>query len=310
MTYPIASLLSLGLLAVNVAAQSPAPPLHEVPLIDCSGLPCVELATGSGKTLKLLIDLGSINAYLDLKTAKDLGVNLQSLKGGDGTEITAVQQTTVAGARLGDLPLGDFPFMVIDETPDPAASVKKNTASLPADGALTYGSFQNRILQIDFLKHVVRVSEPLSDPQPCPHICGDMIARRVGQYGPATLTSTGFEIDGQPVAVQIDTLFTGTALIYPNSVEKLGLKKVNKGKTKEDFPYMQGGVKLAKADGHTLSFRGTTLLQDGPLYFWNSKEEAPPSVTFDATVGTALLNRATVTFDFKGMHMWVEASTP
>ncbi|MDQ2775921.1 MAG: hypothetical protein M3Y57_13550 [Acidobacteriota bacterium] len=252
------------------------------------------MATGSGKTLKLLIDLANINAYLNLKAAQELGVSLQSLKGGDGTDITAVQQTTVAGARLGDLPLGDFPFMALDET------------ALPADGALTYGSFQNRLLQLDFAKHLVRISEPENEAQPCPHSCGDLVIRRVGQFGPATLTVSGFEINQQPVTAQIDTLFTGTMLIYPNSVEKLGLKKASKSKNKDEFPYTQGGLKLARADGQAFSFHGAPLLQDGPVYFWSSKDEAPPSVTFDATIGTALLSRGVVTFDFKGKHVWMD----
>jgi hypothetical protein len=289
----VTSLLAFGLFAATATAQISPPPMHEIPLLDCSGLPCVELATGSGKTLKLLIDLANINAYLNLKAAQELGVNLQDLKGGDGSEITAVQRTTIPGARLGDLPLGDFPFMVLDEP------------SLPADGALTYGSFQNRVLQLDFPKHVIRISEPETEAQPCPHDCGDLVARRVGQFGPATLTVSGFEMNGQPVAAQIDTLFTGTMLVYPTSVEKLGLKKASKTKSKDEFLYMQGGVKLARSDGFAFSFHGTPLVQNGPIYFWSSKEEAAPTVTFDATIGTALLGRSLVTFDFKGKHIWV-----
>jgi hypothetical protein len=124
-------------------AQALPPKLVEIPLSDCSGLPCIEMRSGSGKTLRLLIDLAQANAYLDSKAARTLGLDLKPLPGAD------LQQTVVPGAKLGDLPMGDFPFMVFDITP------------LPADGALTYRSFQNRLVEIDFPRHIVHISEPL-----------------------------------------------------------------------------------------------------------------------------------------------------
>lgn len=295
------------LISVALLSQfRPAGPrMIEVPLLDCSGLPCVDLATGSGKTLRLLIDTGEVNAYLDLKAAQALGLDLQSLKGTDGGDINQVQQTVVPGARLGDLPLGDFPFMVLDTSPQPDKP-GQSTQALPGDGALTYGAFKNRLVEIDARNHVMRISEPQSDAQPCPRDCSDLVIKHIGRWGPVTLTAAGFAVNGEAVDVQLDTLFTGTMLVYPGSVEKLGLKKQSKAKPKEVFPYTQGGVKLARADEGAVSFRGVPLLQNGPLYF-ATKDAQLPEVQFDATAGMGLLSRATATFDFKGMHFWIES---
>lgn len=284
-----------------------APPkMVEVPLLDCSGLPCVELTTGSGKTLRLLIDLGEANAYLDIKAAQALGVELQSLKGSEGGDINQVQQTIVPGARLGDLPLGDFPFMVLDTTPQPD-KLGQQTEPLPGDGALTYGAFKNRVLEIDPRNHELRVSEPQTDAQPCPQSCGKLVIKHVGHWGPVTLTTDGFAVNGQPIDAQIDTLFTGTMLIYPGSVEKLDLKKESKAKPKETFPYTNGGVKLVRSDAGAVAFQRTPLLQDGPLYF-GTKDANLPVVQYDGTVGLGLLGRGTATFDFKGMQFWMNSA--
>lgn len=203
--------------------------------------------------------------------------------------------------------MGDFPFMVLDTTPDPGAGFKKvKTKALPADGALTFGAFQNRMLQIDITRKVMHVSEPLKDALPCPNTCADLVTKHLGQFGPVTLTVNGFEIDGQKLDAQIDTLFTGTILIYPPAVERLGIKKLAKSKQKEPFLYAQDGLELARADGVTLSFRGAALVQDASAYFWAEKNEAPSATQFDATVGTALLGHRVVTFDFKGQHFWIE----
>lgn len=278
----------------------------EIPLLDCAGLPCVELTTGAGKTLRLLIDLGEANAYLDIKAAQSLAVDLQALKGSEGGDINQVQQTVVPGAHLGDLPLGDFPFMVLDTTPQPGKLGEK-TEPLPGDGALTYGAFQNRIVQIDVRNRILRISEPQTDSQPCSQPCTSLAIKHVGHWGPVTLTTSGFAVNGQPTDVQIDTLFAGTMLIYPAAIEKLGLKKESKAKPKEVFPYLQGGMKLARSDTGTVSFEGTPLLQDGPLYF-GTKDASLPDVSFDATIGMGILSRATATFDFKGMHFRIEST--
>lgn len=261
--------------------------------------------TGSGKTLRLLIDIAEANSYLDTKAAQALGLNLTALKGADSTDVNQVQQTVVPGAKLGDLPMGDFPFMVLDASLQPEKPGGQ-PRPFPADGALTFRAFQNRLLKIDSPHHVIRVSEPQDTAPPCPRTCSDLVIRHTGNFGPVTITADGFTLNGQPVAAQLDTLFTGTMLIYPSSVEKLGLKKAAKAKHKAFFPFTQGGVKLARFDGGaTEVFRDLPLMENAPLYFFTS-DDHPPAMQFDVTVGMGLLSGVTASFDFKGMHLWME----
>jgi hypothetical protein len=278
--------------------------ITEIPMLDCAGLPCLEMTAGSGKTLRLLIDTGDINSYIDKRVAQNLGLALEGLKGTGGDAASPVEQSVLSGAKLGDLPMGDFPFMVLDTTPqgDPQG---KQSLPLPGDGVLTFSAFKARLLQLDYGRHLVRVSEPQDSAPVCPHTCSDLVIKRFGGFGPATLTTKGFSVDGQPVDVQLDTTFTGTMLIYPEAAKQLGLKKKAKAKHSEVFPFTQGGVKLVRADGATEAYERLTLLEDAPIYFWQADQPAP-SVRFDGTVGSGLLSRGVVTFDFKGMHMWME----
>jgi hypothetical protein len=284
------------------------PKFTQIQLQDCSALLCVDMTAGGGKTVHLVLDLGERNAYLSLRAAKSLALDLQPLKDKDGNAIGDVQQTIVPGAKLGDLPMGDFPFMVIDTAPDPSQQEPGKAVlakPLPGDGALTYGAFQNRFVQLDIANHVLRVSEPQSDAQPCPHECSDLITKHFGQFGPVTITADGFAVNGQPVDAQIDTLFTGTMLIYPAAIEKLDLKKQSKSKDKQVFPYIHDGIELAQSNSATESYRNIPLAQNAPVYF-PLKNEAFANMRFDATVGDALLSHAVVTFDFKGNHFWID----
>lgn len=284
--------------------QAPTHPrIVEVPLLDCDGLPCINMSTASGKTLRLLIDMAEANSYLDTKAAQSLGVTTQGIKTDANTEVSQVQQTVVPGAKIGDLPMGDFPFMVIDTTPQ-SNELNKNPPPFPADGALTFRAFQQRLLEIDYGHHVIRLSEPLDGPATCPQTCTELVPRHVGNYGPVTITTSGFSINGQPVIAQIDTMFKGTILIYPDAVNKLDLKKLAKAKKKELFPFLQGGVKLAEAEGATEAFGSIELGQDRPVYFFAS-DDRPGALAYDATVGNGLLSQATAVFDFKGMKFWL-----
>jgi hypothetical protein len=54
-------------------------------------------------------------------------------------------------------------------------------------------------------------------------------------------------------------------------------------------------------------FHGGLLLQNAPLYF-AAPEQTFPSLQFDATVGSGLLSHTAVTFDFKGMQVWMSGT--
>jgi hypothetical protein len=261
------------------------------------------MVSSNGKTLRLLLDTGNANAYLDRKAALAMSLALKPMIGGDGKPIEEMQEAIVPGAKLGELPMGDFPFVVLD-TSEPKDENGQKVTPLPGDGALTYGSFKNRILQLDFGKHVVRISEPLTEAQTCPGRCGDLSIKHFGNFGPPTITTTGFTVNGQPVEAQIDTLFAGTMLIYPASVKRLNLNKESKSKKKEQFPFTGGGLKLAKAEGASEAFADLTLLQDAPLYF-TTPEGRTPGDLFDATVGVGLLSHGVITLDFKDMKIWI-----
>jgi hypothetical protein len=325
---PLAFSMGVALLLIPASAQETPPPPSPVgppeqnaPIIatftqlqleDCSSLLCVVMTASDGKTLHLVLDLGERNAYLSLRAAKSLGLDLHPFMSKDGNAIPDVQQTIVPGAKLGDLPMGDFPFVVIDVEPERnLQEPRKETLAkpLPGDGALTYGAFQNRVVQLDIPNHILRISKPQINAQPCPRECSDLITKHVGQFGPVTITADGFAVNGQPVDAQIDTLFTGTMLIYPAGIERLDLKKQAKSKDKQTFPYIHDGIELAQWNGASESYRNISLAQNAPLYF-PLKHEAFANVQFDATVGDGLLSRGVVTFDFKGNHFWIDPPNP
>jgi hypothetical protein len=173
-----------------------------------------------------------------------------------------------------------------------------------ADGTLAYTAFKNRLLQLDYLHHAVRFSEPLTAALPCPGFCGSLTTPTFGKDGPPIIVSTGFSVNGKPVTAQIDTMFTGTMLIYPTSIEKLSLTPESKTSKKQFFKYTDDGVDMLEAQATTESFGERVLAKPAPLFFATPSVHLPDGL-FDATVGHALFEHSILSLNFRDMKLWL-----
>lgn len=119
-----------------------------------------------------------------------------------------------------------------------------------------------------------------------------------------TTVSTGFSVNEKPVTAQVDTLFSGTMLIYPTSVEKLGLAEAARTTRKQFFKYTDDGVEMLEAQSKVEGFGERSLVSDAPLYFATPAVHLPDGM-FDATVGQALFRHSVLLLDFHDMKLWM-----
>lgn len=289
----------MSIAAAPVRADSTA--VGGTAMLSCSGMSCVDVALKNGKHLRMLIDTGDARSIVDAATAKDLGLTVTptDVTGKDGQAISGFGSATLEGASLGHASLGDIPVLVSDL----ASHVQKG--QIPqADGVLTYTAFRDRLLQMDFKRHIVRVSEPLSADPPCHSVCGDISMPTFGKQGPPILVTTGFSVNGKPLTAQIDTMYTGTMLIYPEAVAKLDLQTASGINATRFFKYTDGGVNMREGKASSESFGSKALAHNVALFF------APPQVhqpdgLFDGTVGLGLLTGHVVYVDLHSKHFWM-----
>lgn len=269
------------------------------PMLDCSGLPCVDVAVPGGKHLRMLIDTGNVNSTLDEAVAKVLGLELTPVNGGDGKPIPGYERSVLTDVRLGDAPLGEVKVLVMD-----IASYMKKDQMPVADGTLSYTAFKNRLLRLDYKKQTVQVSEPLTQNVPCPGFCGEITTPTFGKHGPPIVVSTGFSVNGRSLTVQLDTLFSGTLLVYPPSVKKLGLARESESQKKQFFKYTDGGVNMMESEAATESFGSKVLARKAPVFFATAEVHQPDAM-FDGTVGHGLFKGRVLTLDFHSNHAWL-----
>ena len=122
-----------------------------------------------------------------------------------------------------------------------------------------------------------------------------------GDSGPPVVVASQLTVDGKNVRARIDTVFTGTLLVYDSALGLLGLAK---GGAPELFRYTDGGVNLLAGTSASIGF-GKRALAGGPktLYFVGEGENPvhQPDGLFEATAGNALFAESVVTLDFHAM---------
>jgi Aspartyl protease len=270
-----------------------------VPLLECSGLPCVDVTVAGGKHLKMLIDTGNVNSVLDRTIAEGIGIILQPVKGPDGKPYPGYASGTIPNIRVGDVALGDIKMLVVNLK----SSIDKGVMPA-ADGALAYTAFKDRVLTIDYMNHRVNVSGVLKAAAPCPQSCGTITNPTFGKQGPPIVVTTGFQLNGKPLTMQIDTLYEGTMLIYPTSVDKLGLAGQQSSAKTRMFPFTDGGVPMMESTATKESFENQLLRKNATLYFATPKVHLPDGM-FDGTVGNELFLGHVLTLDFHANRFWM-----
>lgn len=271
----------------------------DVPLLDCGGTPCVEARIGTGPALKMVIDTGNVDSVLETALAK--GAELQpagTMPPGapEGMYRTKIPSIAVGSVNLESVPaiamvLGDM----IAQNQMPAA-----------DGTLAYTAFKHRILQLDFVAHRLRISDVLTTPSKCSGACDKISLITFGKDGPPIVVANGFEINGRSVTAQVDTMYTGSLLVYTASVSKLQLAEAAKTTKSRDFPLTDGGVQMKEATTEKEGFHSLTLGPRIPLVYFPTPDVHEPDGLFDATVGLEMFYNTVLTLNFHDMTIAIE----
>jgi hypothetical protein len=274
-------------LSSQARADSPVPPIEfaaDLPLVMADGMPCIEVRVGDGSPVLFGIDTGDVNSVIDTRVAKAAGLKLVALPPPVSADI---YKAVVPELHMGPLSFAGRTAVVMDFV--------KNQLPPKMGGTLAYTFFKDRILQVDFHNRRVRISAVLTSPVALPGTTDRFSLITFGKSGPPIVVASGFGINGRPITAQVDTLYTGSLLIYSASVEKLGLGAPARTGTTEFFPFTDGGVNMKVTVAESETFHGIDL--ERRLYFPTPGVHEPDSL-FDATVGLGILNDTVLTLDF------------
>lgn len=271
----------------------------DVPLLDCEGTPCIDADLGRGAPVRLLIDTGNLHSALDTKVASAAHLTLERPEAMHLPP--GMARAMVPAVRIGATTLTAVDFITMD-----LQSFVAQHQAPAADGVLTYAAFKDRVLQLDFPAHRLRISAPLRAPARCAGPCDKLSLVTFGKKGPPIVVAQGFAVDGRPVAAQIDTQFTGGLLVYSSAIEKLGLAEVAKTTQVRRFPFTDGGVDMKAAPAGRETFHDLALGGPAAEVLFPTEGVHEPDGLFDATVGLDLLRGTVVTLDLFDLTITLE----
>jgi hypothetical protein len=270
----------------------------EVPLLDCDDTPCVDARIGDGQTVRLGIDTGNVDSVVDSKVAVAAGLKpSQPPKPGAPSGMFG---TVMPSVRVGGLTLTQVPAIGMDLSEMISQKQMPHVA-----GTLAYTAFKDRIVQLDFVAHKLRVSDVLTDRVRCTGVCDTISLITFGKEGPPIVVADGFEINGEKVSAQVDTMYTGSLLVYTASIENLSLSGAAQTTDVRLFPLTDGGVNMRVAEAQQEGFNGITLAKGGAKVYFPTETVHEPDGLFDATVGLELFRDAVLTLDFHDMTIAV-----
>lgn len=294
-----AAVLQAMLVCCAVAQRASQKFATEVQLLDCDGLPCVEARMGTGPILKLGLDTGNVDSVLDASFAEAAGLK-PTAPMPEGAP-SGMMRTEIPAISIGNAQLTNVRTLAMS-----LAEMISQNQMPQVDGTLAYTAFKDRILQIDFAAHKVRISDVLTSPIQCSGACDKISLINFGKDGPPIVVANGFEINGKKVTAQVDTMYSGSLLVYTASIEKLQLSDAAKTTKSRAFPFTDGGVQMKEAPVQKETFRGIALNGAAPLAYFPTPDVHEPDGLFDATVGLDLFYNAVLTLNFHDMTISME----
>jgi hypothetical protein len=272
--------------------------LTEVPLLDCKGTPCIEVRIGDDNTpLKFVIDTGNVESVVDTKLMKsaDLKPLHPPMPGGAPMEMIPTQ---IPSLHIGSMAMPQVSAFGMDLT----EMINQNQMPDVA-GSLAYTAFKDRIIQFDFVASKFRISDILTKPVKCFGKCDTISLITFGKDGPPIVVADGFTINTQRVSAQLDTMYTGSMLIYTASIDRLSLNGANSTTDTRMFPLTDGGAAMRVADASEEGFQDITLAKEGAKVYFPTEAVHEPDGLFDATVGLELFRNTVLTLDFHDMTL-------
>ncbi len=296
---PILLLVAVALLSCAPLARGDTAFAADLPFRNCDGLICLDVGL-DGASRNLMLDTGNAHSTLIADVAREIGWTLNPAQRNGAT---------VPGIYLGGehrVALGNV------QAPTQFYVFERGLLGLyqpPVDGSLTYDFFKDRVLEIDYPHHRVRVSNIQTTPLPDkPQGSGSLKLITFGEQGPPVLVGSPFTLNGKNVRAQIDTVFTGTMLIYDRALDMLGMHKEG---SPELFRYTDGGVNLLAGRSDSIGFAGRGLVGGAHTLYFVGEGKNPvhqPDGLFEATVGNALFANCVVTLDLHAMTIDVRTA--
>ena len=275
------------------ASQDRSGPV-EVPFEFVHNQVIVQVKIAGKGPYNMLVDTDTDPSAVDLATAKELGLRIDSSRypaTGGGTEANVVQLTKLPTVEIGTVIARDVTAGSID--------LSKLSAKLgkPIHGVLGYSFLKDRIIQIDYPEAKIRfyTESPYRGIQDAPNTVNKIALPF--RYEDGVLVDSVY-INNQKMKATLDTGSSGAFSLTPETVTDLGLEEqAQNGEGEKSVGY--NGEYESKS-GLLKSVRmGRLSVESAPATLW-LPGTGHDKKKFQVNIGNGFFKDFIMTFDFRG----------
>lgn len=282
-------------------AQTKLKPSAEIPFEFYKNLIFLEVKINGKGPFNMMLDTGTTPSALDLAVARELGLNPKSsgqnaVGGGTGTN-------TFYDLKPLNISVGKLKAKNIETSAGDLSAIS-NALGKSLHGVLGHSFLNNRIIQIDYPKRLLRLySKPLhqvSNKQANSSV-GTLLPFR---YANDSILIDDVEIDGNKITTLFDTGFNGNFNVMPKFISSLNLREeFNNAK-----PKMAVGFKgkATSREGIIKTVKIGNLSIDSPSVIFWEEGTGHDTTSYGFTIGNGFLKDFIVTIDYQSSIIMLE----
>ena len=295
-------LIALGN-CVALSQSSNKQPIAEIPFAFDHTSVVIQVRLNGKGPFNMVLDTGSDVATIDLATAKNLGLNLKSTARqvtGGGSEKSQVFLTQIPQVEIGDLASKNIVAVAVD------LSKSSQVLGKPLHGALGYGVLQNRIVQFDYPKRIIRFYSTSPYPKVDPASNNEhrlVLPFKLGDDSPIV---DDVYVNGKRLKVVIDTGGGGTYFaLMPEAISALGLEQeMSQAEPDSRGAGLNGVITSRKGKIKTLKVGSINI--DSPTIIFYPKGVGKDNRKYSGAIGNVFLQDFVVTFDYPNKTVVLE----
>ena len=260
----------------------------------------VQMKVNGKGPFNMMIDTGTDPSAIDLATAKELGVKLQSLgqpASGGGTEKNLAYYAKLPLVEVGGLNVKTLDALAID--------LSKVSARLgkPLHGVLGHSLLNKRIVQIDYAARVLRFYSESPFPKHAKQPNTSKRSVLSFRYDDNVLIDDVF-VNGKKVIANFDTGSNGSFALTPAAVSYLGLEdEVSSAPVDTSVGY-NGASENRKGKVSNVTVGGISV--DAPDVVFFGKGTGRDKEPWSINIGNVFLKDFVVTIDYRSKLITLE----
>ncbi|MBZ5585041.1 MAG: aspartyl protease family protein [Acidobacteriia bacterium] len=252
-----------------------------------------------------VLDTGTYTSTIDTQLARELGLRLgpQRTVAGAGTARNPGQRTVCPELRLGDLVVHNLDAVAID------LAGMSEFLGRPLHGVLGFSFLSARAVRIDYFRRRIRFSDP--DPSRPPSRSDDarfIAFPMVFRENSVLPVLQDCYVNGARLPVTIDTGSSLGLILFPQAVEKLGLREL----ARAGIPMQAGGylgrARLTKGWATSVKLKTIDLGAIEVAYVQRGYGDTEQLERRGGNLGNAVLQDFILTLDYPGRTVTLEST--